>query len=259
MLKKLISFGVILLFIGLALSPSISSDIPERETVEVSIDIFGVNEINNHKINVTLEDFEKLDNLLNEIKSKISNSTSTDEANEIYNDSIVSLYELGILGELSIEDAKNLLNIEKLNPYYNKIKNSLLYKYLQNVEEPWRINLLCFVIASSHTGEEVISIGIFLAFVICYAFGHGNRPIVQMLCEFFWNYMLYLHPFLLGAIVFINGGGFMFSVGVTGIKLSSGRTFVLHGYTGLRICYGSIGEIPEPTSFYLGFSMATLS
>ena len=75
-MKKLLVVGVIGLFLGLAISPSINADVRKKsELVEITTEIFGLNG-RRHNVQLTQEDAEEVDRIFENIKLELNESTN---------------------------------------------------------------------------------------------------------------------------------------------------------------------------------------
>ena len=137
-MKKLLVLGIIFLFIGIAVAPSVTSiDITESKTskndlVEINVQICKTDGVENHKMFITQEQDEQLDVLIENQKEKLFNAESTDETTKIHKEMIISLYELGIL---SSENKNSILSdiynydskLSRVNIFKNILKHKSLF------------------------------------------------------------------------------------------------------------------------------------
>jgi hypothetical protein len=111
--KKILTTGIIILFLGLAFAPSLHANAPEEvldgELVEITTEVCGLPGQKPQTVQLTTEDAEAVDKLFEEIKTKLDNIESREEAVKIFNEAIVELDQYGLLGGLSIEQAKRLV------------------------------------------------------------------------------------------------------------------------------------------------------
>jgi len=131
-LKKSLSILVILLFFGLAVSPSLSIDIhtisDSKEEVEISVNIYGFDKIDTHGVTLSVKDAEKIDVLFNEIKNKLDRATIREETVAIFNDAIVELNNLGLLPEnMDVGEVSKLVTGEYQNIKLMKFLNDFYY------------------------------------------------------------------------------------------------------------------------------------
>ena len=111
-MTKHLVVGVIVLFLGLACAPSINANISkENELVEITTEICGLDG-GKHTVQLTKEEAEELEQLLNDIERRLDEVETREEAKEIFNEAVVELDKYGLLGGLSIEEAQKLANGE---------------------------------------------------------------------------------------------------------------------------------------------------
>jgi len=138
-MKKILSIGVIVLFLGLACAPSINADVSrDNELVEVITEICGLGG-GKHTVQLTQEEAEEVDRLFESIRERLNATKSREEAVEIFNDAIVELDKYGLIGGLSVEQAQRLVtkhykNIKSINPseqskYVNNASNYILSNF----------------------------------------------------------------------------------------------------------------------------------
>ncbi len=127
-MKKLHVVGVIVLFLGLACAPSINANISkESELVEITTEICGLGG-GKHTAQLTKEDAEEVDRLFENMRLQLNESTSKEEAVEIFNEAVVELDKYGLLGGLSIKQAQKLVNggyqnlriVKLMNKFYDR-------------------------------------------------------------------------------------------------------------------------------------------
>ena len=131
MLRKGMVFAVIALFIGVAVAPSITAiDLernsflmepsifkPNNELVEIRVQLFKL--VGNEEYTVILPKQKalELDNLLNNIESKLDAAETREEAVTIIKDAIVSLNEYGLLpSHMSISEIQELVTTNYYDP-----------------------------------------------------------------------------------------------------------------------------------------------
>ncbi len=108
-MKKLLVVGVIVLFLGLAVAPSINANVSkESELVEITTEICGLGG-GKHTVQLTQEEAEEVEQLFENIRLQLNESTSREEAKEIFNKAIVELDKYGLLGGLSVKQAQRLI------------------------------------------------------------------------------------------------------------------------------------------------------
>ena len=137
MVRKGLAIVVIVLFIGIAFSPSVTSiDISKSNTsnndlVEITLQLCKTSGVEEHKMFITHEQDEQLDLLIEKQKEKLFNAKTTEDTTKIHKEMIKSLYELGIISskdkDLILSDIYG--DNSKLSTF-NIFKNILKYKSL---------------------------------------------------------------------------------------------------------------------------------
>ena len=144
--------GVILLFIGVAVQPSIIADVSiesdDSELVEITVQIYEVDKAYNQTVMLTKEQAEELENLINNFEIELKNADDLGETETIFKDTIVSLDELGLLPEgMSVEEAQQLVTGEEQNPRVIRILDRWFSKNQKSLSS--YDNILCLISGES--------------------------------------------------------------------------------------------------------------
>jgi hypothetical protein len=139
-IKNGLVIGVILLFVGVAVQPVIVADVSiesdDSELVEITVEIFEVNRVQEYTVMLTKEQAEELELLINNTKTELDAADNSDETENIFMNTVVSLNELGLLPKgMSVKEAQRLVTGKEQNPrvvklleeYYSKNQKSLDY------------------------------------------------------------------------------------------------------------------------------------
>lgn len=285
LLTKGIVFGIIVMFFGVGIQPvfaDVSIESIDPEMVEITIQICNGNGANDHTVILSQEKAEELENLLNIIESKLDTAKTLEETSAIFNDTVVSLFELGVLpDDMSIEDAKQLVNgmeqnpriIEKLERWFSKN---------QGFDVPLG-NLLCLI--AGHTDETffigpllipslilvliMVAPPFLLDFLFDISIGSNILRVLIPLCTVFGilNFITWqLIPFAFGHMIalgsfsgswfpiFIPAEGWIYTIGLKGIKTWDSIYGRILGFTGIKICL-SIETDLHQTHFYIGAAL----
>lgn len=143
MKKKALVVGIIFLFIGIAIAPSVTSiEFSKTKTsnsddlVEITVELCKTDGIEEHQIFITEEQGEELENLFQGFKEDLDNAKSRKETVRLYSDMVVLLDEIGLLPESSsCEEVQQLVTSEKSLSSPEKIKSR---KYLNMVFERFK-------------------------------------------------------------------------------------------------------------------------
>jgi len=128
---------VILLFIGIAIQPGIIADVSfesdNSELVEIIVEIYEVNGVQEYTVMLTQEQAEELELLINNTKTVLDEADDSDETETIFEDTVSSLNELGLLTNgINVDKVQRLVTGEEQNPriiklferYYSKNQKS---------------------------------------------------------------------------------------------------------------------------------------
>jgi hypothetical protein len=138
--------GVIVLFLGVAIAPSINANLSkasiDSELVEITTEICGLNG-GKHTVSLSKEDAEEVDRLFNSIKERLDNVVTREDTVEIFNEAVVELDKYGLLGGLSVKQAQRLVT----GGYQNRRVMKALEKLYSRNQELYdnNSNLLCLV------------------------------------------------------------------------------------------------------------------
>jgi len=135
---KILPVAVILLFIGLALAPSINASGDKDNLVELDVEFCGLGK--KQTVKLTQEEADEVELLFDDIEQRLSEVETREEAEEIFKDAVVELDRYGLLGGLSIRQAQRFI-IGK----YQKLIN---FKLIERTNLDDNENRFCFV-----TGE----------------------------------------------------------------------------------------------------------
>jgi hypothetical protein len=114
--RKGLVFGIIVLFIAINISPALATNIKSitetkivngsnnNDKIEYVIQIVRTNKIIEHKVYLTQQQANELENLIDNIRSDLNNSKSIEETTEIYNAAIDSFNNFGLFPENITED-----------------------------------------------------------------------------------------------------------------------------------------------------------
>jgi hypothetical protein len=114
MLKNCVTAGIVLLFVGVAIAPSINFTVvnasENNELVEVSIQAYGIDSDLDHTVQVTKQQAQEVKTVFDALKSRMSAAGSLKETQSIFNETIVSLSRYNLLPRgMGIEQAKRLV------------------------------------------------------------------------------------------------------------------------------------------------------
>jgi hypothetical protein len=147
MLKKTLALATIVLFIGLAVVPSIQANVVESELVDITVEVCGIGGAKPHTVQLTQEQAEELELLFDEINSKLDDVETREEAVKIINDVIIELDGYGLLGDTSIEEAQRLVTGVYSNPITTRFMERLDDRVIGTLNETE--NKLCLIVGKT--------------------------------------------------------------------------------------------------------------
>lgn len=269
--KKGLIFGIIALFVGVSIAQGIptkvnlfdavSTRISENkglndDLVEISVQVGNTN----HKSMLTSDQAKELENLIDRTKTQLNKATTMEKTSSIFNDTVVSLFNLGMLPEdLSIEEAQRLVNGIELDPKIIK-KLEGLFNINQGTLDVDQ-NFLCLVFGQTYNSNilrRYIAVALIFSLIPLFAI-FGELLGKQGLFLFPIYYSLY-KPIAFGSrISFGKYGkgsfgwrktparGWLHSIGLNGIKKWNGSF-----YGKIPIPYGLIISLALQSFFYTG-------
>jgi hypothetical protein len=146
MVYKTLVVGVIILFIGVCIQPSIAivqRDKISRDYVDIKIDVCGLPGIKPYTIQLTKEQAIVIENYFDLINEQFEKANTREEAKAILNDVFIKLDEHGLLGGLSIKQAQMLVTGNYENSRVMEVLENLLKKNQRLNDD--NSNYLCLV------------------------------------------------------------------------------------------------------------------
>ncbi|MFA5101787.1 MAG: hypothetical protein WC525_01410 [Candidatus Thermoplasmatota archaeon] len=128
-MKRILAVGVILLFLGVAIAPSINQSVvrasPDDDLVEVTTQACGIQGYKDSTVKLTREQYQNLEQYLVEFRARLNQTTTREEAVPIFKEAVVELNKYGLLGGLSVERAQKLVTSGYQNYYrFQHLKKS---------------------------------------------------------------------------------------------------------------------------------------
>lgn len=147
-IKKIITLGVISLFIGVAIAPSINLYVAkasnDNDFIEMTTEACGINGFGNQTVKLTRQQYQNLEQYLIDFRARLNQTTTREEAVPIFKEAVVELNKYGLLPkEMSVENAKRLVTpINDVSTLTN-----LLERTAQAHPEPVNVseNHLCLI------------------------------------------------------------------------------------------------------------------
>jgi len=243
-MMRLITVGVILLFLGVAVAPGISSNVAKtsanNDRVEVTSRACGIPGFGNTTIKLTQQQYQDLEQYLVAFQAKLNQTTTREEAVPIFKDAIVELNTYGLLPKgMSVGQAQRFVSI---GDRLHHLKN--WKKITANT-----INSLCLFTAIFH-GSVDTNLFMYLGLFLSYCGGYDN-PLLVVLGVILLYYGFFKPLRCMNLIYAIDSVDLFFSIGADGIKKGHLDISTVSGFTGLKI----ILNVQHEVSFYLGFAL----
>jgi len=250
-MKKILVVGIIFLFIGVAIAPSINFTVVkasnDNDLVEVTTQACGIKGFGNTTVKLTRQQTSEVDQLFDSINSKLNNATSREESIRIYHEAIIELDRYGLLPQgMSVEKAQRLVTGCNQNRYERLLNNRLRQEF-----SPLFINVFCLlsINATRNPNEDlpmIIPLGplFFICLPLATMLEKVGGPYLGLLIFAF----MYHFPLRLMNLIFIFGYYTDFhSFGLKG-AVDSNDVFILLGYTGLTLNF--VHKV-----YFLGFAL----
>ncbi|MBN1861592.1 MAG: hypothetical protein JW840_09055 [Candidatus Thermoplasmatota archaeon] len=154
LLTKTVACGIILLFIGVTVAPSINHSVAiasqDHTVVNVTAQACGIKGFHDTTVELTTEQYQNLKQYLMEFKARWNQTATREEAIPLFKEAVVKLDTYGLLPQgMSVEQALNLLlgtsHYEKVLSWTNKLPVS----YPMNSNE----NISRFCLIAGHSSN----------------------------------------------------------------------------------------------------------
>jgi hypothetical protein len=151
--KKGLVVSVILLFIGVAVAPSINFNVVkaynDNDLVEVTTQACGINGFGNTTVKLTRQQHQSLEQYLVEFRARLNKTTTREEVVPIFKDAIVELDKYGLLPKgMSVEQAQKLVTRQ----FHNQKCLDIVWKLLRGNQRSlsYNDNWCCLLISYSN-------------------------------------------------------------------------------------------------------------
>jgi hypothetical protein len=273
-MKKGLVIGIIFLFIGVAVAPSINASVAEPELVEITTEFCGMDGIKPHTAKLTTQETQELETLFDDIKARLDAAEGREETVEIFNDAIAELDRFGLLGDMSKKEIKQLITKRGINSIFNnhnekhnsglendEINNffCLIAGNIQNsVPLPQEMNLIMlfykYLLYLLATTSDSYLWALYFTLIVCYEIVMANYIELKSFIPIdILNKILFMEP----------SQGWIHTIGLLGTQNKSGilygkietpfwRAIGIRGFTGISIW---LKPYESAKFFYLGSAL----
>ena len=265
----IICVGITILFLGVAVQPSVSTvqleDI-DVEYFDVTTEFIGLRK--EYTTQLTKEELRKLDALFDSLSDRLNKSVSQEETVKIFKDAVLKLDKYELLGDVGVDKTEKLVT--------NYYQNPKLMKTLKNIynREKGALdnkNIFCLILGKTE-GFVFLSPMVLLSTVLLmfYFAVHGDfsDPYDEAMFIVFMLMVMCIPsifiPFCLGRMVGFEdwAKGNIISFGLNGLKYWNGKlkgnlvspilgiqNIGMLGFTGLKI-----EIVSRPYQYFFGYT-----
>jgi hypothetical protein len=272
LLRKGGAVAAILFFIGVALSPGLTSCIvsasSEKDSFEVTIEVCGVKAYRPYSVSLTKPQYEELTNYLDDLIERLNTTVSQDESVLLFHEAVAELNNYGLLPRgMSVSQAQMLVRGPvQQSKMFSEVENSFMNRWSKKHsagEYPVLKNSFCALFAAAtkipgYSPDPIIIpfglllvLGLFPALIVS-VFGQGE--LATQLAElgiFLWM----LNPLRWFNFVVFEGYDIEFrSLGLKGLVHETlNESGVFWGFTGLML------SPYNKKTYFLGFTLRIYS
>jgi len=261
LLSKTLVIGIILLFIGVAIQPSIATVEPKSIDVEyfdVTTEFIGLEK--EYTTKLTKEEIQELDTLYDSISDRLNKSLSIEVTIGIFKDAILELDRFGLLGDVGIKETEKLvldcyqrtILMKVFERAYNREKTSVFLNE----------NIFCLIFGIT-SGLFFYSYLAYLSAFLLMLFFLWWFPISYFIMMFMFYFFTIRNPFCLRRVIVFPkdlAKGKIISFGLNGVRYWNGMLKGLLGdYEGEGI--GVLGfkglkieVVTKPYQYFFGFA-----
>ena len=255
MKKKCLAIGIILLFVGVTIAPTINYSIVKASTdddlVEVTTQACGIQGYSNTTVKLTREQYQDLEQYLVEFRARLNQTSTREEAVPLFKDAVVELDKYGLLPRgMSVKRVQNIV----IRNFQNERLIQSIKKNCCDLQLSESSNFLCLVAGNTTNTQGFgpftffLTHGLILGFLSYQFFIVEAFAFMLMIYQFERdiNFPLYLYGHLFfgtyevhehGGNMFIPSEGWIQSYGFFGKRNNSGT---LYGQIHTIIGWGSV-------------------
>jgi len=250
MKKKCLAIGIILLFVGVTIAPTINQSVvtatQDDDLIEVTSQACGIKGYQDTTVKLTREQYQNLEEYLVEFRARLNQTSTRDEVTVLYKEAIVELDDYGLLPKgMSIPLAEKLVIGNNL---YDKLPG--FFRRVSFIDPDDIENMKCFVYAEGIGADLPLWFSILssIGFAIAVKLLYPERDILLVLLFVIWMCIAApllmfssVNPIHILSDVLLSHGdnNKLTTVSFFPFKIYKGdavdRDYELFGYTGLKI------------------------
>jgi hypothetical protein len=148
-MEKILALGIILLFIGVAVAPSINLSVVkasnDNDLVEVTTQACGIKGYGDTAVKLTREQYQNLEQYLVDFRARLNQTSIREDAIPIFKDAVVELDKYGLLPKgMSVESAQRLIVDRVINERLMKFVENVYKKNQKNIDYGFNVYCLIF-------------------------------------------------------------------------------------------------------------------
>ena len=224
LLRKWLAIGILVILMGIAIFPSLTAHISKDNFITVNIKTSNTFDSESYNVSLSMQEYEHLEEVMTNIEFNLKNCISIDEAKLIFNESIVEFYNLGLLGDMSLEKAQMLVTEgqdKKVEKYIEKLNNNNLLNE--------GVNCICLTAGSSNQTFMIAPVNTLVTIFVLPFYLFIPFKMLKFLC------LLAMQVPAGGLGIILNGRtqesdhgynrpscGWTFSIGLNGVRFHNG-------------------------------------
>jgi len=259
----MLTVGIILLFIGVAIAPSITQCVVtashEDDRIAVTTQAYGIQGYGTITVKLSKAQYQDLEQYLADFRQRLNQTTTREEAIPILKEAVVKFDTYGLLPKgMNIEDAQRLVIGENHDTKILQLVSRIGKEKSLN----FSTNVLCLVAGYSNktvittlfqrvTFFNFLLLSNFLKKVMTSFALYLLLDIILIEITMFFFAIDTILPIVLWSDIYLQSGdGFLYSFGLGGIKKQVGTlNGQINGFTGIKILL----NLNDPfVFFYLG-------
>ena len=237
-MKKILAMSIILLFLGVAVAPSINTSIvkasQEDEFIEVTTQACGITGFKDTTVKLTREQYQDLQQYLVEFRARLNQTSTRGEAVPLFKEAVVELDKYGLLPEgMSVRQAQEIVTFSSRRVSLPGALRGGRMLYGSSVND--RRNLFCLVAGhTNHTWFETA--GARLSMIISeilYSYDVRLLSGALFYISLYWYVLCNINPLNVLNIIYVGcqdpnmnieypASGWVTSIGVFGIQKNRG-------------------------------------